>query len=252
MRRPHLTIANLMCAVVVAALLLAVFRFGSFLGILALVPMGVTAVIAQFGSTRTERRLAFWVGATATLVLPFVAAISINFQIWGYYLARPAVDRRITEASQVETMTEVETISDPSGNRAFAGVHVADVDSFIRVNPQEGDYYLLEGRVLLALKDRQTLPSQARGVPAKRLKSLYQILDETGRLEDGEPGYPDAKNLRGVVVEALGPDGRRLVFVGVWAARSRMTIIPITNSSSPKTPLAGISSSSHLIASTTT
>jgi hypothetical protein len=37
------------------------------------------------------------------------------------------------------------------------------------------------------------------------------MLLETGRLEDGEAGYPDAKTLSGVVVEALGRDGRRLV-----------------------------------------
>ena len=147
--------------------------------------------------------------------LPFLAAIWINHQMWGYYVARPALDRRIVEARQVETVTRVETISDPTGSRAFSGVPVGEVDSFIQVHPQEGDYYILEGRVLRALKDRQALPAQARGMPAGRLRGLYQVLDETGRLEEGEPGYVDAKNLSGMVVEALGRDGRPLVFVGV-------------------------------------
>jgi hypothetical protein len=53
-------------------------------------------------------------------------------------------------------------------------------------------------------------------MPASRLQSLYKVVDETGRIEEGEPGYWGAKNLRGLVVEALGRDGSRLVFVGVW------------------------------------
>jgi hypothetical protein len=216
MRHSRFTIANLMAAVVVAAIMLAVFRFGSFTGLVALVPMGVTAIIARFGSSRAEKRLAFWLGAAGTLALPFVVAIWMNYAIWGYYLARPAVDPRIVEARQIETVTQVETISDPSGSRAFAGGPVGEVDSFIQVHPQEGDYYVLEGRVLRALKDRQALPSEARGMPASRLQSLYKVVDETGRIEEGEPGYWGAKNLRGLVVEALGRDGSRLVFVGVW------------------------------------
>ncbi len=149
------------------------------------------------------------------MLLPFLAAIWINHQIWGYYVARPALDRRIVEAPQVETVTRVETISDPSGHRAFSGVPVEEVDSFIQVHPQEGGYYVLEGRILRALTDRQTLPAEARGMPAERLRGLYQVLDETGRLEEGEAGYQDAKNLSGMVVEAWGRDGRPLVFVGV-------------------------------------
>jgi hypothetical protein len=97
----------------------------------------------------------------------------------------------------------------------LAKVQVGEVDSFIQVHPQEGDYYVLEGRVLRALKDRQALPAEARGMPAGRMRGLYQVLDETGRLEDGEPGYGDAKTLSGIVVEALGRDGRPLLFVGV-------------------------------------
>ena len=47
------------------------------------------------------------------------------------------------------------------------------------------------------------------------MRGLYQVLDETGRLEAGEAGYPDAKELSGIVVEALGRDGRPQLFVGV-------------------------------------
>ena len=215
MRTPRFTIANLMATVSLAAILLAVFRFGSFRGLVALLPLGVTALISLLGSSQSERRYALGLGAAGTLVLPFLAAIWINHQMWGYYVARPALDRRIVEARQIESVTRVETRSDLSGHREFFGVPVGDVDGYIQVHPQEGDYYVLEGRVLRALKDRQILPLEAQEMPSSRLRSLYQVLDESGRLEGGEPGYEHAKELSGIVVEAIGRDGRPLVFVGV-------------------------------------
>jgi hypothetical protein len=134
--------------------------------------------------------------------------------MWRYYLARPAVDWRIVEARQVETVTHVETKRDLSDNIAFSGVPVADVGPLIQDGP-EGDYYVLEGRVLRALKNRHALPAEPRAMSAERLRGLYQALDATGVLENGESGYAYAKELSGVVVEALGSDGRPLVFAGV-------------------------------------
>jgi hypothetical protein len=208
------TIAKLMSAVVVAALLLAVFCFGSYFGLVALVPLGITSLVARLGSSRAVRWLAFSLGATGTLVLPFLAAIWANNEEWGYYVARPVVDWRIVDVRQVETVTRVETSSDPRGNSIFSGVPVEEVDRFIQDGP-EGDYYVLEGRVLRALKDRHVLQAELPVMRTGRLRGLYQVLDETGLLEKGEPGYTTAKELSGMVVEALGRDDRSLVFVGV-------------------------------------
>ncbi len=204
-----------MVAVVLAAILLAVFRARSLMGLVTLLPFGITALIARSGSSPSVRRRALWVGAVGTLLLPFLAAIWINHEMWGYYVSRPAVDRRIVEARQIQTITRVETESDARGNRTFSGAPIREVESYIQVHPEEGDYYVLEGRVLRDLKYRQVLPGKAQEIPADRLGSLYQILKDTGQLEDGEPGYPDAPQLSGVVVEALGRDGRPLLFVGV-------------------------------------
>jgi hypothetical protein len=215
MRPPRFTIANLMATVSLAAILLAVFRFGSFRGLVALLPLGVTALISRLGSSQSERRYALGLGVAGTLLLPFLAAIWINHLMWGYYVTRPGLDRRIALARQIESVTRVETRSDLSGHREFFGVPVVDVDGFIQVHPQEGDYYVLEGRVLRALKDRQILPPEAQEMPSSRLRGLYQVLNESGRLEDGEPGYDHAKELSGIVVEAIGRDGRPLLFVGV-------------------------------------
>ncbi len=204
-----------MVAVVLAAILLAVIRVRSFMGLVAFLPFGITALIARLGSSPSVYRRALWVGVVGTVLLPFLVAIWINHEMWGYYVSRPAVDRRIVEARQIRTITRVETDSDARGNRTFSGAPIGEVESYIQVHPEEGDYYVLEGRVLRDLKYRQVLPVKAQEIPADRLGSLYQILNDTGQLEDGEPGYPDATQLSGVVVEALGRDGRPLLFVGV-------------------------------------
>jgi hypothetical protein len=215
MRTPRFTIAKLMGTVASSAILLAVFRLGSFAGLFALLPFGITAIIARLSGGPSAYRQALWVGAAGTLLLPFLAAIWINDQMWGYFVSRPAVDRRIVNAHQIETISRVETGSDSRGGRTFTSMPVGEVDSFIQVHPQEGDYYVLEGRILRALKDRQALPAEPRLMPPARLEGLYQVLEFTGRLENGKPGYEHAKELRGIVVEALGQDGRPLLFVGV-------------------------------------
>ena len=150
-----------------------------------------------------------------TLLLPFLVSILINHQMWGYFVSRPSVDPRIVQARRIESVTEVETRSDSSGNVTIWGLPIKDVDSYIPVNSQEGDYYVLDGRVLRALKDRQALPAQPRQISSARLSSLYKTIENTGRFEDGENGYRDAKQLSGIVVEAIGRDGRPLVFAGV-------------------------------------
>ncbi len=210
----RLKIRWLMASIGLAAILVAVFRFHSYMGLFALVPFGIAVLIAQSGLSLSLRRRALRVGAVGTLLLPFLAAIWINHELWGYYVSRPAVDRRIVEAGQVETISRVKTVLDFEGRRIFSGSAIEDADGYIQEDGQEGDYYVLEGRILRALKDRQAPPAKARDIPASRLEGLYKALEDTGRLEAGEPGYPDSKSLCGIVVEALGQDGHRLLFVG--------------------------------------
>jgi hypothetical protein len=186
----------------------------SFMAPFAVIPFGITALIAQAGVNRLARRLALAIAAASTLLLPLVAAFWINHEMWGYFVSRPAVDRRIADAPQVETITIVDTRTDVRSNSTFSGQPIQEVGYYIQEHPQEGDYYVLEGRVLRALQHRQTLPADPHVIPNGRLGSLYQLLESTGRLEDGEPGYTDAKQLGGIVVEARGRDGRPLLFVG--------------------------------------
>lgn len=204
-----------MAAVVFVAIFLAIFRAYSFMGFVAILPLGITSLIARSGPSPSARRRAIWVGALGTLLLPFLAAIWINREMWGYYVSRPAVDRRIVETRQIETITRVETDFDARGRVTFYDAQVSHVNTYNQHRLDEEDYYVLDGRVLRALKDRQALPVNSPGIPTGRLESLYQSLCDTGRLEEGEVGYPDAKKLSGIVVEAAGRDGRPLLFVGV-------------------------------------
>ena len=203
-----------MVAVVLAAILLAVFRVSPG-SLVALVPFGITALIARSRSSPSARRKALCVGAIGTLLLPFFAAICFNHSMWGYYVNRPGVDRRIVEARQVETITRVMTEFDARGSRTFAGTPFGELGDYTQVHSQEGDYYVLDERALRARSFVVILPAQR---PERCLRAgwrlSWQILDKTGWLEDGEPGYRHAKELSGIVVEALGRDGHPLLFVG--------------------------------------
>ena len=214
MRLPRFTIAGLMASIGLVGILLALYRFYPT-AVFTLAPFGITTLISRFGSSSSVRRLALGIGVTGTLLLPLLVSFWINHEIWGYYVKRPAVDRQIINSRQIETVTQVESQPDSRGRTTFSGAAIGDVGDYTQMSPQEGDYYLLEGRVLRALQSRRALEARLRVIPASRLEGLYQVLDNTGRLEWGEPGYTRAKELRGIVIEARSHDNRHLLFAGV-------------------------------------
>jgi hypothetical protein len=70
-----------MATVVVAAILLTVFRFSFFMGLVALLPLGLTSLISRLGPSPSARRHSLWLGASGTVVLPFLAANLMNYQV---------------------------------------------------------------------------------------------------------------------------------------------------------------------------
>jgi hypothetical protein len=148
-----------------------------------------------------------------TLGLAFLAAIVVSKGLWGYYLSRPSLDRRIAWARKVVSVTLVETTSGREGPSL-----IPDTRSSIWQRIAYGrhdDYYNLGERALIALEEAHRLPISPPPMSPDRLARLYGVLERTGRLEAGEPGYDHAKDLRGVVIEADGSDGKPLLFVGV-------------------------------------
>lgn len=231
-----------MTLILAVALVLAAFRLWSWAGLGALVPFGFTAILARIGSGpgRPDYRPTLGIAAAGTLLIPFVIAIAINYAIWGYFLDRPGLDRRIVEAVRVETITHVEMLPAHDGKLTFLGTPVEHVEPYIATDPKGNDYHVLEGRILRALMESRVLdpagdgylldgqfypigkepgpqpaPELAPPMPAERLQTAYRLLEDSGRLEEGIPGYHDAKKLRGILIEAIGRDGRRLLFAGV-------------------------------------
>jgi hypothetical protein len=148
-----------------------------------------------------------------TSVLAFLAAILVSKAMWGYYLFRPSLDRRIFDAGKVLSVTIVKTASGESGRTL-----VPDTSFSITQRIQYGRddvYYRLGERALIALQDQGRLPTDPPAMNADRLARLYGVLSRTGRIEAGESGYQDAEDLRGVVIEAEGADKKSLLFVGV-------------------------------------
>ncbi len=148
-----------------------------------------------------------------TLALAFLAAIVISKGLWGYYLYRPLLDRRIAWARKVVSVTMVETAPGRDGRTLIPDTSFS-IDQRIAYGRQD-DYYNLGERALIALKEANRLPDAPPSMNPDRLARLYNLLERTGRLEAGEPGYDHAKDLRGVVIEAEGSDGQPLLFVGV-------------------------------------
>jgi hypothetical protein len=149
----------------------------------------------------------------ATMVLAFLAAVIVSKGLWGYYLYRPPLDRRIGDARKVISVTSVSTA--PVGaERALVANADYSIDQLIDYG-RTNDYYSLGERALIALRDRGRLPTTPPTMSPERLARLYGVLARTGWLEAGELGYEHAKDLRGVVIEAEGDDGGPLLFVGV-------------------------------------
>ena len=106
----------------------------------------------------------------------------------------------IVSARQILTITEVETQSDASGIRTFHGRSIRPAGWYIPVSSEEGDYYVLEGRVLRDLKHRQRLPAETPrnsrfglsgrcGAVVRAIRSRVQSADWFGRVRDLDP-YP--------------------------------------------------------------
>jgi hypothetical protein len=148
-----------------------------------------------------------------TLLLAFLAAAVVSKGLWGYYLSRPPLDRRIAEAPKVVSVTSVGTMTD-GAERTLAPNPDYSIDRLIEYGRNDA-YYSLGERSLIALKDGGKLPTSPPQMSPDRLARLYGVLERTGRLEAGESGYDHAKDLRGVVIEAEGADGVPLLFAGV-------------------------------------
>jgi hypothetical protein len=213
MDRPRLTIAGLMAVVLfVAAVFAAIRTSPSFLA--PVIAIAAEWVLFARGGLRARAGLML-VLVVGTVIVPLVPAALISKGLWGYYFERPGLDRRIVEAIEVDFAVPVVLKLDDRGSLVFVTSKTGTMTEYIAWGRND-PYYCLDQRVLIALEDRGRLPTYPSPVPIRdlRLPSVFGLLEKTGLLEEGEPGYNDAKDLRGVVVQARGDDGVPLVFIG--------------------------------------
>lgn len=149
-----------------------------------------------------------------TLLLAFLGAITASKMYWGYFLRRPGLDRRIRNWDRVISITPVSTERQADGTGIFVVDGSYSISNRIKYGRSDS-YYCLDARILIALEDKGKLPDSPNRMEAELLSSLYGRLDSSGILVEGDPGYDEAKLLHGVVVEAVGKDNQRYVFVGV-------------------------------------
>jgi hypothetical protein len=173
MKPPRFTIARLMLAIIATAILLAIFRAFGFNGLLALTPFGISALLALFPSSASTRRTALAVGALGALLLPLLAAIWLNYTLWGFFIKRPALDRRIVDAKRIVSLTFINTWSNAGGRASLSGKPVYSADHYIQEHPEEGDYFLVSAGLVTAAvaaaRRRRAAQKEFASLPAKTL-----------------------------------------------------------------------------------
>ena len=150
------------------------------------------------------------------VILSFTAAIGVSKFYWGYYIRRPGLDRRVRAIEQVISLTAFRSERRSDGSVDLVPDERYSVHEQLTACRDERpsrSYYCLSGRVLVALADQGLLPAASEQLPAEALDRLYDRLVETGKLVQGAPGYDHATELAGIVLEDVGRDGQRYLFV---------------------------------------
>jgi hypothetical protein len=166
------------------------------------------------GATRFRQpAVVYGVVALGVIVAAFFAAIGISRAEWGYFFARPEVLEETDDITAVSAVIPVKTESDRKGHRrivAQGDYSIADRLEYGKKDP----YYCLAERVLLVLDERRLLPSRP-STDLAGLPALFPLVHGTGILAEPTEGYNDSDMLNGVVIDAVGKSGQRLVFLGL-------------------------------------
>ena len=145
-------------------------------------------------------------------LLAFAAGVGSSRYHWGYFISRPAPDARIAGATRILSVTSVRTVTRPDGSIRFIADDEArewvDFEARLR-DPDRDPYYMRDMRVPYVLHDRGVPLAGLPETAEPQLATLYDRLSATGRVDAA------SKELAGVVLEALGPGGEPLLFVGV-------------------------------------
>jgi hypothetical protein len=157
--------------------------------------------------------LAYGIVALVMLVASFCVAIGFSRVIWGYYCFRPKVPGEMRDIKTVSAVIPVKTVSEGKDHRRMVVRDDYSIADRI-VDAKKDAYYCLEERLLLALEARSILPSRP-STNLSGLPELFPLVRGSGILVAPDEGYEDADMLSGIVVDATGRSGQRLVFLGL-------------------------------------
>lgn len=183
--------------------------------------------------------LAFLLTFGSTVFAGFVASILISKSYWGYYFNPPELPEKVEDFEKVRSITPVSSIKRNDGTRIFkidtSNSCIKDIQSGVE-NPQSNcntgkcDTENCDStRILLSLSEKGKLPKKTPYISVDKLNSLYNYLEKTELLYEGEPGYDgelvsdsasgdliskgDGKRLEGIVVEAEDKNKQPYLFI---------------------------------------
>ena len=189
----------------------------------------------------------FWIAVTflltfgSSVFVGFLASIFISKSYWGYYLNPPGLPSQVESFEKIRSITPVSSIKRNDGSRIFkidtSNSCIKEIQSGgenIQSNCGTGKCnteYCDNSRILLSLDKKEKLPKKSDYISPDKLNSLYNDLEKTEVLYQGEPEYNgelvsdktsgqliskgDGKRLQGIVVEAEDKDKRSYLFIAV-------------------------------------
>ena len=185
--------------------------------------------------------LAFLLTFGSTVFAGFVASILISKSYWGYYFNPPELPQKVDDFEKISSITPVSSIKRNNGIRIFkidtSSSCIKEIQSATEsINSSCGTgkcdtEYCDSSRIILSLSKKGKLPKKTPYISPEKLNSLYNHLEKTELLYQGEPGYNgefkpdavtgdliskgDAKRLEGIVIEAENEDKQPYLFIAV-------------------------------------
>ena len=177
----------------------------------------ILAVILSKAFTRATRfrrpALAYGFVALVMIVASFCVAIGFSRMEWGYYFSRPGVLQEMSDITAVSSVIPVKTIPEEGNHRRIVVQDDYSIAKSLEY-AKEDPYYCLDERLLFDLEKRGLLPSHP-STDLSGLPDIFSLVRDTGILATPSEGYNDSDILRGIVIDAMGKSGQRLVFLGL-------------------------------------
>jgi hypothetical protein len=153
---------------------------------------------------------AYGLVALSMIAFAFVTSITISKFYWGYFFTKPGLLSETSQVTEVRAVASIKTV-EQSGKRFLVADETDSLpDSLASAKKYAED--CLDGRILLELDRRKLIPPAFIGSLAG-LSEFYRLIEESNALVASSPGYDSSQQLEGVVVDAIGSQGNRLVFL---------------------------------------